>query len=164
MRLSPEITIFTGVQIATMVVALACAQIPIATTTTNDLTPTLIGTGSSRLHMEDLPNPGFDVGPEFFQDLRNPVGRALLQQRVRVIPPIALIGRPEIRNSHSRRIAQPFRIVEPGPPGIGVSDENARERVPGPVLHAAPPRTDPEIAGILMQHRREKTLGHHVAE
>lgn len=62
-------TIFSGVQIATIVVAIAGEHKKSPTAATNALTTTLIGTGS--LLMKQLV---LDIGPEFLQDLRHSIG------------------------------------------------------------------------------------------
>jgi hypothetical protein len=78
-----------------------------------------------------------DIGPEFFQNLGNPVGGALFQQLVCVIQRIAAIGMIQIRNRHACRVATPFRKVKPLAARIGAGHETARKGVPGAVFYAA---------------------------
>src|SRR5271166_760860 len=111
-RLSPEITIFSGVQIATMVVARALAKKTrmAANRMAAILRKSIPLVGAGRILVEHLV---LDVRPEFLQHLRNRVRRHLRQQLGYVIGYIALIRMIRIGNRHADRVAAPLGIVEP---------------------------------------------------
>src|SRR5579872_1344930 len=93
-----------------------------------------------------------EVGPEFRRRVvQSGVAQVNRDARHGVPRSHILGGIVQVRNRRSRHRSRHRRTVEHGPPGVVISNEHARNRVPQPSPKGA--RAHAKVAGILVQQR-----------
>src|ERR1035438_9129854 len=99
-----------------------------------------------------------EIGPELLQYVRGHVHAQLHSQRCYRVVRGATILVIDVRNRYGGRVANHFRKIEIGSARVLMRPENLPHRVAKPCQTTS--LTATKVARVLMQDRRENSLGH----